>query len=797
MIRTPMALLCLLLSVQSFSQDSLLKAKITGNIVDAANKKPLADASILFFKKLANPSKGIVSDVKGNFEWTASDTGSYSIVISHVGFKEQLLSINISPGFTGWHLGTIALQQGSGSLPEVVVRTDRPLVEQKADRLVYNAEKDLSTLGGTAADVLRNVPMLSVDGDGNVQLRGSSNIRVLINNRPSSIIAVSVADALRQLPADLVKTVEVITSPSARYDAEGTAGIINIITKKNLLQGVTGSMVIVPGNVSTIGNAGLNFRRRKYGLNFSVGINQFYNHGTTYLERYSYADKALFIQEGKTKNNSGFVSPRIGFDVSLDDKNSVSGGFAYNPAYNKVRNNQVVTNKVPGSPDMISNLLLFNKTNDIGYDINFDYLRTFKDPQQELSFLTLHSITNSDNIANQDEFNSNEEVSYQQRNLNKSRNIETTIQADYTQPLQNKTSLEMGAKTILRKASSNVHYRNIYPTAGTEWNAENIFSYDQDVLAAYLLYGFKVWKKLNVKLGGRYEKTTINANFKTRDFAFKTDYDNLIPSVNASYTFKEKHTLRMGYTQRLQRPQLFFLNPYREVITPKIIRQGNPELDAEVADLFEFGYGTYANKFSINASIFARITNNAITSSLSLVNDTTYIRFLNIAKNKTYGLSISGNVKPIKAWSLNGNINLYFSELQGEGVSNKGWMYSFFVGSNIDLGNGWWHGFTGSFNSRRVSLQGRVAAFYWHNTTVRKDIWKKRASIGINLANPFMKGTKVRNTLATATFEQREDNINYTRGIRLSFNCRFGSLQQKTPRKAKKAINNDDALRSQ
>lgn len=128
----------------------------------------------------------------------------------------------------------------------------------------------------------------------------------------------------------------------------------------------------------------------------------------------------------------------------------------------------------------------------------------------------------------------------------------------------------------------------------------------------------------------------------------------------------------------------------------------------------------------------------------------------------------------------------------------SGWMYNFFVGSNLELGKGWWHGFTGSFNSRRVTLQGRMAAFYWHNTTIRKDIWNKRASIGINLANPFMKGTRVRNNLVTSSFEQRENNINYTRGIRLSFNCRFGKLQQaKTPRKAKKSINNDDALRSQ
>jgi outer membrane receptor protein involved in Fe transport len=796
MIRVLLFLLTLLSTSLCFAQEKTPKGMITGTLHDS-DKKPVEGASVLLHRKLTGASAGgTMSSRTGAFELPVADTGVYTLSITYTGFKEYRVALTVGAGFTGWHAGTITLQPGSGTLAEVVVRADKPLIEQKSDRLVYNAENDLSTLGGTAADVLRNVPMLSVDGNGNVQLRGSGNVRVLVNNRSSSIIASSVADALRQLPADAVKAVEVITSPSARYDAEGTAGVINIITKKNTLQGVTGSVTLIPGNVSTIGNAGLNFRRKKYGLSFSMGANQFYNTGTTFLERITYADKSVFLQEGKTRNRSGFVSPRFGFDVTLNERHSISGGVAYNPAYNRVRNNQVVTDREMGAPDRVTDLLLYNRTNDRGYDVNFDYLRTFKDPQREFSLLTQYSILQSDNISNQDAFNSADALTYQQRNTNQSTNREATFQADYAHPLPNKAVIEMGAKTILRGAGSDVLYRDIYP--GREVAAENRFSYDQNVWSGYLLYGFKAFKALNLKLGARYEQTTVDAHYKTRGYDFSSDYGNLIPSVNASYTFKGKHTLRAGYTQRLQRPQLYFLNPYREVITPRVIRQGNPELDAEVTDLLEVGYGTYTPKYSVNVSLFARLTDRAITSALSLEGDTTFIRFFNIAQNKTYGISFSGNVKPIKAWALNGNVNTYFSELQGDGVSNSGWMYNVFVGSNIELGRGWWHGFTGSFNSRRVSLQGRMASFYYHNTTLRKDIHKKRGSIGINLANPLMKGTRVRNNLATALFEQREDNINYTRGVRLSFTYRFGTLQPaKAPRKAKNAINNSDALRGQ
>jgi len=798
MKRLVLSSLALLYSFTSFCQTentTASKSSLTGTIVDATTKKGVEGATVSWSQKGgAKKSGATASDAAGKFSIAITDSGTYILRITAVGFKEQTVSLTAS--VEGYHLGELALVSGTGTLAEVIIKTDKPLIEQKADRLVYNAEKDLSTLGGTAADVLRNVPMLSVDGNGNVQLRGSSNIRVLVNNKPSSIIAVSVADALRQLPADVVKAVEVITSPGAKYDAEGTAGIINIITKKNMLQGVTGSVLIVPGNVSTIGNAGLNFRRPKYGLNFSAGINQFYNRGRAYLERLNYSDNSIFIQDGRTKNRSGFVSPRLGFDVTLNDRNNISGGIAYNPAHNTVRNRQTLTRRAPGFADNISTLELLSRSRDIGYDANFEYLRTFKDPQKELGFLALYSITDSDNEAYQDEFGGGKEVVYQQRNLNKSQNREATFQVDFTQPLKNKTLIEMGAKTILRKASSDVDYRDIYPLSGFERTSENIFSYNQDVWAGYLSYAFKLWNKVQVKTGVRYEKTEIFADYKTRDYSFSAGYDNLIPSLNAAYTFKQKHTVRIGFTQRLQRPQLYFLNPYREVIAPQIIRQGNPELDAELADLYEIGYGTYGAKFSFNASVYARITDNAITSAINLENDTTYIRFFNIAKNKTVGGSVSSNLKPWKAVGLNANANVYYADLQGDGVSNSGWMYNFFTGLNVELGKGWSYAFTGSFNSRRVSLQGRMASFYYHNTTLRREIWNKRGTIGINLANPLMRGTRYRTELATATFEQLEDRIDYTRGVRLSFSYRFGSLQQaKAPRKPKKSISNDDALR--
>jgi outer membrane receptor protein involved in Fe transport len=771
-------------------------SKISGRIIDMITGDAAKYATVTIIDK--STSKAVdrkVTNENGIFSSKKIMSGIYKVSVSFVGYQSFDIDVSVADN-SDVTMDTIRLIRDSNKLADVLVKTDKPLIEERADRLIYNAEKDISAMGGTAADLLRNVPMISVDGSGNVQLRGSSNIRVLINNRPSTIIASSTADALRQIPADMIKTVEVITSPSAKYDAEGTAGIVNIITKKNMLQGVTGNLNLIPGNVSTIGSGGINYRRRKLGLNSNISINQFYNTGTTYLERLTYSNKALFTQVGKTKNNSGFISPGVGFDYTFDDRNSIAGGIRLNPSHDNVRNRQVVTNTRPGSASTVSNLELVNKTKAFGYDFNLDYLRTFKDPQQELSFLTLYSIFNSDNEANQDHFNDNKQLYYLQRNLNQSQNLEGTFQVDYTQPLKNKTTFEIGAKTVLRKASSDVDYRNTYPLNGTSTLAENIFSYHQNVWASYITYNFQMFKNLNIKVGTRYENTGIDADYKTNNTAFSTGYDNLLPSLNMSYTHNKKHTFRFNFTQRLQRPQLFYLNPYREVISPQIVRVGNPQLNAEVADLFEISYGTYKPNFSLNTSVFSRVTNNAIASSISLVNDTSYLTFLNIASNKTYGTNFSTLVKPLKTWSINANLNVYYVDLEGVGVSNSGFMFTSSASTTIDFGKGWFYSFTGNFNSRRVTLQGRMAAFYYHNTTLRKDILKKRGAIGINLANPFMRGTRVRNNLMTPEFEQREDNINYTRGIRGTFTLRFGALQQqKAPRKARKNINNDDALR--
>lgn len=552
-------------------------AKISGLVLDAETKQPIEFATVaLISLSTDKPVDGAMVDDKGRFTIQKVAAGQYKINVSFLGYQLRTIeNVTVASDNAEVNIGTVSLASDVKKLSEVVVTGEKPLVEEKIDRTVYNAEKDITNAGGNAADVLQKVPSLSVDTDGNVQLRGSSTVRVLINNKPSSIMAGNVADALKQIPADIIKSVEVITSPSAKYDAEGTAGIINIITKKDSgLQGVKGSVSATAGTRSSNGNGSLNMRNGKFGINANTSTVQFYNHGDmtniTVLPKYSTATDNRSIREqfGDTKIRGGFMNAQLGFDYDITPKNSLSGSIRRNGGEFRMENDQrqiFTTNGVPVN-DLTFNTDVVNRNQRQGTDLNLDFVHTFNEPQQELTFLSQYSVTDADTRNYQDRYNAGEAPFYLQRNNNDGGNDELTFQLDYVHPFENKTTLEVGAKSIFRDVSSDAFYKDIYPD--TEDTGCEIFEYGQDVLASYLTYGFTVKKKLNVKLGGRYEHTEINADLITARNAFSDNYDNFIPSIAFSYTLKEKHTLKANFTQRIQRPSLFYLNPYDQEQAP-------------------------------------------------------------------------------------------------------------------------------------------------------------------------------------------------------------------------------------
>ncbi|QDA59084.1 outer membrane beta-barrel family protein [Hymenobacter jejuensis] len=788
--------------------------RLTGTVVNAKNNQPVEYATVALLDKATDkPLDGGVCDEKGHFSLTKIAAGDYKISISFVGFQSKVIdNVRVADADATVNLGQISLTPSVQQLKEVKVTGERELVENKVDRIVYNAEKDITNTGGTAADVLRKVPLLTVDLDGNVQMRGSSNLRVLINNKPSTIVAASVADALRQIPADQIKSVEVITSPSAKYDAEGTGGVLNIILKKNSLPGVNGSVGASAGTRSSNLNTNLNARREKFGLNANAGSYLFYNRGRGETARTTYLPnnlEASLEQTSTSRTNGASLYGQLGFDYDLTAKDAFSLSGRGNLFRFRNTSDQFSAYTSPLTPSDVYDRDVANRNQNRNIDLNFGYTRTMK-PRQELSLLALYSISKGNSDYGLDQFRDQTRLDYREKSFNDNRNREATLQADYMQPVDSTGTLEIGTKMILRDVGSD--YQILADSLkGTGYllipSRTNEFRYQQNVYAGYLTYAFTWQKVYTFKAGGRLENTHINGDFLTSDATVSQSYTNFVPSVMAARDFgkTKNQKLKLSYSRRIQRPNIYFLNPYVNTQDRRNVRSGNPELNPELTNSYELGYSTYFKTSSINASAYWRQTNNAIEQISQTVPSTTffpddpagstllYSTFQNVARNANYGLNLYGSTKVLTKVTVNGSVNGYYQVVRSAALNttNRGLMFNGNLSTSWQIGKGYSAQFNGFMSSRTVTLQGRSSGFRYYALAMKKELFEKKGSLTLNLENPFGQALVFRNSLATDQFRSFSNNYYYNRSVRLSFNYQFGKADNR-PNRPKKSIQNDD-----
>jgi outer membrane receptor for ferrienterochelin and colicin len=791
----------------SFAQNQPAKGhvKIIGAVVDAETNQPVEFATIALIDPTNNkPVDGTVCDDKGKFEIPKVAPGIYTVSISFIGYETQNIEkITIPDKKEDLSIGLIKLVTSTKMLNEVVVEGQKQMIEERVDRTIYNAENDATTRGGDATDVLKRVPMLSVDMDGNVSLRGSQNIKILINNKPSTIMASSVADALKQIPADQIKSVEVITSPSAKYDAEGSGGIINIITKKNTLQGAT---LNVNAGVGLRGsNLGLNGNYRKGKMGFSLGGygRANYNIPGSFENSQSTTDsndnEILNIQTADTRSKGLFGNYTLGWDYDIDKKNSLAASVRFGVRNNKSYQDNLHTSYT--SPDSTGTNLRDVVTNDANetVDINLTYTHLFDKPQREFSFLALYSRNNRNNDF-QSVMNQKNEVAYSEgyKNLNDSYNQEITVQADYQTPIGTNQLLELGGKGIMRTAVSDYSYYTDPDGNGsyelsTNAQLSNNLNYDQSILASYLSYTLTTKSGYSLKAGTRYEYTTINAYTATEDNIEIPSYGVMVPSVNLSKKLKEG-MVKIAYNRRIQRPSIQFLNPNIQSPNPVSVTQGNPELSPEYTNNYELSYSTFKKGVSINLTSFVRNTTGSIQSVRQNLDDgrvlTTYE---NIGNEDAYGASLFLGVNKGKL-TLNGGTDIYYAVLNdNQGTQNEGWVISGRAFGGYDLGKGWGIQFFGFARGRRVQLQGSQGGFRMYSLGIKKDLKDKKGSIGIGAENFFTPTLKIKNEVITPTITQNSTNVMHIMSFRVNFSYRIGKMSvDSKPRRSRKSINNDD-----
>jgi iron complex outermembrane receptor protein len=775
--------------------------KIKGILVDSVSKKPVEFASLSLVDSKSNtPIDGTTTDEKGAFALTKVANGDFKILISFIGYKTKTISNIKIDKKTDLDLGTVLFGGDVIQLQEVQVVGMAQLVEEKVDRLVYNAEKDITSQGGDASDVMKKVPMLTVDLDGNVSLRGSSNVRVLINNKPSTIIATSVGDALKQIPADMIKSVEVITSPSARYDAEGSAGIINIITKKSTIQG--GTLNLDTGVGLRGSNLGLRGNYRIGKMGFSLGGFGRFNYNMPGKSENLQVGKIQNFetrQQNETKNKMAFGSYNLGWDYEIDTKTSLSAGVRYGM---RNRKDEQLLSTYKMLNDSTTSTFREVSTKDLSgtWDVNVDYLKTLNKPQQELSISTQFSRNNRTNDYDSEVSSLStaalKELLGIDGNNNKSHNQESTVQIDYQTPIKDNQLVEFGAKGIFRQVVSDFDY---YSTVGTPRPASSL-EYDQSVAGGYFSYTYTTKDKFTVKAGSRYEYTNIDARQGEIGNLNIPAYGNLVPSLNLSKTFAKGQTLKLGYNRRLQRPGIQFLNPNINSANPQNITVGNPNLKPELTDQIELGTSFFKNSLYVNVSTFARFTNGSIesirTTDPSGVITTTYG---NIGKKENYGVNVFGNMTFFKRWQVGGGFDAYYANLTNNSSDvalqsdNSGVVVSGRLRTSLNIKNGWGLQAGGFMRGREIQLQGKQAGFRMYDFGVRKEFANKRGSIGFAMENFLAPRFKMETTMETATFTQNNTNYLYNRGFRVNMSYRLGKMTfvEQKPRR-KKSVNNDD-----
>lgn len=759
------------------------KPKVTGRItaviLDSVTKRPVDYATISLVESANGKAvNGGITDEKGKIVLQNVAPGQYKFSIGFMGYKTKTILVTTTPEKPDLNAGVIYVVPAQSNLKEVEIVGQQALIENKVDKLVYNAEADITNAGGDATDVMRKVPMLSVDIDGNVQLRGSA-VRVLINGKPSGTMASSVADALKMIPAEQIKSVEVITSPSAKYDAEGSGGIINILTKKKTSEGTSGSVNASAGTRSNNGAFNFNVKTGRLALTTGFGVNHAYPQNS----RVAVFNSSEVGGVTNTISQDGFSKwSRIGYNGSAGLDYDLNG--YHNFSTNIKLNN--FSNGGPGSSDIYTNQVFSRNIRDMdmsfnNMDWNVDYRKTSKKEGEEFVLSAqLSTGRNGSDFINR--FVNEGIPDFILTGHNTGKNNEYTVQGDYTYPFSKSTLLETGVKGIKRDIVSD------YDVSAQD------FDYNQNVASAYGVIGFKLSKKITAKAGLRAEYTRING-VSGNITGFDNEYFNLFPSVIVSQNLSQMTTLKLSYNRRIQRPSLFYLNPFRNESDIYNPMEGNPKLDAELADNIELGYSTFIKGSIINASVFYRNTKDVIESSITPIfeeglnkNLTTYI---NVGTSKSYGLNVFGSYNPKPKWTLMANLGLNtydVSSIQNNVNTGTFLNYTAFMRSAYALSGGWNTEAWGVVNSPKRTFQGKTDAMYFYGAAVKKEIFNKMATIGVNVLNPFDRDLNIKTVNSTPTSSQQTDIHYPLRSFGLNFSYKFGKLKFTQ----KKSIKNDD-----
>lgn len=773
---------------------------VTGKVIDAEESFPLEYATISFFNKSENKvTTGGITDINGKFKIVVP-SGTYDVKIEYLSYttktySDTLLDKNLD-------LGTVGLSLNLEALDAVEIVAERTTVEIKLDKKIYNVGKDLTVRGGTVSDVLDNVPSVAVDVEGNVSLRGQDNVRILINGKPSGLVGLNSTDALRQLPAESIEKVEVITSPSARYDAEGTAGILNIILRRSKLQGLNGAITTNAGYNPSAGISGnINYRTGDLNIFNTTGYNYREVPGNAYTKT-TYKSSLSSLEETREfdRVRKGF-NTNFGVEWYINDSASLTTSIFYRDNNNESNttnkliqfdsNNNITSVGTRFDPEIED-----DKT--IQYAANFT--KNFKTSGHKLTLDFQYEDSNEDenSLVAVDGLTSEKVATLEDQ-------TRILLQGDYVLPIGENAQFELGYRANYNNQSTDYEVQLLDESTNEfliDTNLSNLLNYKEYVNAVYTQYGSK-HGKFSYLLGLRLENTQITIDQPTSGDFNKKNYTGLFPTVNLNYELSDNESLTLGYSRRLRRPRSWFINPFPSRSSVTSIFQGNPDLDPSYSGTFDLGYLNRFGKITLNTSAYYQHATDVFNFVSFDTGETVEINGetvpvvqrtpINLSSEDRYGFEFTLSYRPNRKFNTSANFNFFKSK--SEGVDPNG----------VDLGNentSWFARLSTKYtlpaniewqvrmNYRGPSedAQNKREGVFSTNMAFSKDLFKEKASIAFNISDLFNSRKRIMDTntntfISTNEFQWRERSFN------LSFTYRFN---QKKKRERSGRGNGDD-----
>ncbi|MDW5289116.1 TonB-dependent receptor domain-containing protein [Formosa sp. PL04] len=804
-IRRVVFSLLFLVSCFNIQAQSAKDIEITGSVIDKDTKEPLEYATVAFKDSKDNSIvTGGITGTDGKFNITVP-AGVYNVSFEYISFIKQTIHKKNLTQDT--NLGTVILELDTESLDEVEIIAEKTTVDIRLDKKIYNVGQDLTVSGGTISDVLDNVPSVSVDVEGNVALRGNDNVTILINGKPSGLVGLNSTDALNQLPADAIERVEVITSPSARYDAEGTGGIINIILKRSKLQGLNGSITANGGYPAMAGISGnINYRTGNFNFFNTTGYsyrespgksvteteyfnNEFDDEGNiiedlpdTYLNEYRDFDR---ISKG--------INTNLGVEWYVNDNTSLTGSVFY-------KNNDNSSNTTNNIYELDSSGNLLNQTlrldpeteddKTIQYSLNFD--KQFPDkPGHKLTFDFQYEDTSEDenSIITENGFDSEKVRTLEQQER-------VLLQGDYVLPIGEDGQFEFG-------------YRGNFNTLDTDYtlafNEDGEFVIDTDVSnnliykerinAVYTQYGNKIKDKFSYLLGLRMEATGIIIDQLTSDDYEKKNYVGLFPTVNLGYEISEDESLMLGYNRRIRRPRSRYINPFPSRSSATNLFQGNPNLNPSYSSAIDLGYLNNLGKITLSSSIYYQHATEVFTLISEATGETVIVGGteipvikrspINLATNDRYGFEFTTTYKPTKKWNMNANFNFFNSITRGDykdinlDADNLSWFIRLNNTVTLPAEIEWQTRLM--YRGPEEDAQNEIDGMFYCSLAFSKEIFNKNASITLNISDVF--NSMKRQILSTTETYVSDSEFQFRqRSFNLAFTYRFNQQKKRQER---------------